>query len=281
MNKWFYAFSNFVVVLLVGCSSNDRGTAQGYIEGLLTYISSSTSGYLDDLDVEKGRQVSAGNFLFKLNPQPENHAYEAALTDLQQEKANKQDILAKLQFAEQTLTRNKALYAKRVLQKSALDQAQADRDALVAQIAQSDALIRGKDAQLASSAWILSQKEVKAPKKGVIYDVYFRTGEYVDTNQPVLSILSPNDIKIIFYVEQPMLSALRLGGAIKAACDGCEWVQGKISFISPQAEYTPPLIFSNDTNSKLVYRIEAVFDKNKNISLHPGQPVTVKYDLNG
>ena len=270
-----------ISMMLAACGSREPKAAQGYIEGLLTYISSSTSGYLDTIDVSRGSEVTGITALFTLNPQPENHAYQAALDDLQQAKDSKQDVIAKLRFAEVTLTRNEALYNKRVLEKSALDRARSDRDSLLAQQSQADALIRAKTAQLASNAWTLSQKKIIAPKKGIVFDVYFRTGEYVDANQPVLSILSPDDIKIIFYVKQPTLSILRIGAPIKAACDGCDWVAGKVSFISPQAEYTPPLIFSNSTNATLVYRIEAIFDQQKNRQLHPGQPVTVQYGLHG
>lgn len=280
MNKLLCGMVLFISVLLSGCGSGDIKTAQGYVEGLLTYVSSSTSGFLDTVLVVRGSAVSAGTPLFVLNPQPENHAYQAAVDALAQAKANREDIVAKLQFAAVTLKRNEILYQKRVLEKSAFDRARSDFDSFMAQKIEAEAAIQEKSAQLASSAWTLSQKNIHSMKQGIVYDVYYRTGEYIDVNQPVLSILSPTDIKIIFYVAQPMLSVLRLGGRIQAACDGCDWVTGQVTFISNQAEYTPPLIFSNDTNSKLVYRIEAQFDKNKHITLHPGQPVTVKYGFN-
>lgn len=281
MRQGVLAYFLLMSSVFSGCSSNESSTANGYVEGLLTYVASSSSGYLETLAVARGSQVTEGSLLFTLNPQPENHAYQAALDDLEQAKANKEDIIAKLQFAEQTLKRDKVLYNKRVLQKSALDQAQADRDSLFAQNQEADATISEKTAQLATNAWTLSQKRMRSTKKAVVFDVYYRLGEYVSSDQAVLSLLAPEDIKIIFYVTEPVVAKLQVGDTIQAACDGCQWVNSKISFISPVAEYTPPLIFSNDTNSTLVYRIEAVFDHRKATDLHPGQPVTVKYAFNG
>ena len=45
--------------------------------------------------------------------------------------------------------------------------------------------------------------------------------------------------------------------------------------ISPNAEYTPPVIYSRQTSAKLVYRVEAYFSKDQLLAWHPGQPVSV------
>ena len=52
---------------------------------------------------------------------------------------------------------------------------------------------------------------------------------------------------------------------------------GKVNFISPQAEYTPPVIYSRDSRAKLVFMVEIVFDPQTAANLHPGQPVDVQF----
>ena len=52
--------------------------------------------------------------------------------------------------------------------------------------------------------------------------------------------------------------------------------QGHLS-ISPQAEYTPPVIYSQESRQKLVFMIESRFDATTAAKLHPGQPVDVKF----
>ena len=54
---------------------------------------------------------------------------------------------------------------------------------------------------------------------------------------------------------------------------------GQISFISPQAEYTPPVIYSRENRSKLVFMIEVTFEPQTAATLHPGQPVDVRLGL--
>lgn len=51
----------------------------------------------------------------------------------------------------------------------------------------------------------------------------------------------------------------------------------RISFIAPQAEYTPPVIYSKDNRAKLVFLIEARPAPEDAARLHPGQPVEVKF----
>jgi HlyD family secretion protein len=53
---------------------------------------------------------------------------------------------------------------------------------------------------------------------------------------------------------------------------------GKVSYISPRAEYTPPVIYSRESRAKLVFMVEAVFDPVDAAKLHPGQPVDAQFD---
>jgi HlyD family secretion protein len=65
-----------------------------------------------------------------------------------------------------------------------------------------------------------------------------------------------------------------MGQQIRVRCDGCAPnLTARISFVAPQAEYTPPVIYSNESRAKLVFRIEARPDGAT--PLHPGQPVDV------
>ena len=49
--------------------------------------------------------------------------------------------------------------------------------------------------------------------------------------------------------------------------------EGKVSYISPQAEFTPPVIYSRESRAKLVFMVEADFDPAVSAELRPGQPV--------
>jgi len=94
---------------------------------------------------------------------------------------------------------------------------------------------------------------------------------------PVVSILPPENIFVRFFVPEAALSGLHRGDPVWFGCDGCPPGRaGTISFISPTAEYTPPVIYSESTRAKLVYRIEARPRSGQEVLFNPGQPIDVR-----
>ena len=133
-------------------------------------------------------------------------------------------------------------------------------------------------AALAQAEWKLDQKSVDAPVAGLVQDTYYVTGEWVNANQPVVSLLPRENIKVRFFVEQRRLGAVRIGQKLAVSCDGCAApVAAEVSFISPQAEFTPPVIYSRQERAKLVFLIEARPAPGDAVKLHPGQPVEVRF----
>lgn len=267
-----------VFLLIAACSNDNRHIAQGYMEGRYTYIATSVSGVLTNLAVEKGRWVKQGDPLFALEAQPESDEYQAAQNALTQSIAAHGALIPTLSYAKKTFERYKYLVPKNAIEQSQLDNAQSNFESLQSQVAQAKASISEREAQLAQATWTKNQKIINAPIDGIVFDTYYRPGEYTIANQAILSLLSPHDIKAVFYVGESKLARLKLNNEVSVSCDGCEKdYPGRISYISPSAEYTPPVIYSTETRDKLIYRIEAMFSPENAIKLHPGQPVTVTY----
>jgi HlyD family secretion protein len=92
-----------------------------------------------------------------------------------------------------------------------------------------------------------------------------------------VSLLPPENIKIRFFVPEPVLANIRVGQQVSIACDACPGdLTGTVSFISPQAEFTPPVIYSRESRAKLVFLVEA--KPGKPSVLHPGQPVEASHE---
>jgi HlyD family secretion protein len=93
----------------------------------------------------------------------------------------------------------------------------------------------------------------------------------------VVSLLPPENIFVRFFVPEPALASLHHGDRVGLQCDRCaKGLTATISFISPQAEFTPPLIYSEDNTAKLVFLIEARPPPDQAIKFNPGQPVEVR-----
>ena len=104
----------------------------------------------------------------------------------------------------------------------------------------------------------------------------YRSGEWVPAGSPVVRMLPPENVKVRFFVPESAVGALASGRPVRIRCDGCAAdVAAVVSFVSDQAEYTPPVIYSNEARAKLVFLVEARPQVADAARLHPGQPVQV------
>ena len=71
-------------------------------------------------------------------------------------------------------------------------------------------------------------------------------------------MLPPPNVKVRFFVPETIVGGLAAGRAVAIQCDGCAAdIPATITYVSNEAEFTPPVIYSNETRSKLVFMIEA------------------------
>jgi len=107
-----------------------------------------------------------------------------------------------------------------------------------------------------------------------VQDVFYQGGEWVAANQPVVALLADDRVRLRFYVPQAEVALYRPGTRVAFRCDGCAAGLGaRINFVSPRAEFTPPVIYSRDTRDRLVFLVEARPDRPAD--LPPGLPIDV------
>jgi HlyD family secretion protein len=144
------------------------------------------------------------------------------------------------------------------------------------QIAAAEADVQTSQAALAKAEWDLAEKAQRSPQTGVVFDTLYREGDWVGAGLPVVMLLPPRNVKLRTFVAEDRVGALHVGDSVQVFVDGVDGASaGKISYVSPRAEYTPPVVYSRDNRRKFVFMIEAVFDPDVATKLHPGQPVDV------
>lgn len=298
-----------------GCRDQPPSLYQGYAEGEYVYVASPIAGRLEELAVSRGRQVAAGTVLFTLERDFEQAALREAEQGLAEAESSLADLIkgqrptelqaiearldqarTSLALAEKEWRRRRNLYRQKTISAEERDQARtaferarqavAEISAELAtarlgarsdQIAAARAEVAAAQARLAQSRWAYDQKRRQAPRAGLIFDTLYRPGEQVAAGRSVVVLLPPENIKIRFFVPEPVVGSLAVGQPVTVSFDGAAApIPAAISFISPQAEYTPPVIFSRDTRSKLVFMVEARPDVRDAPLLHPGQPVDVR-----
>jgi HlyD family secretion protein len=225
-----------------------RAEFQGWIEAYFIYVSPDEVGRIEELDVKEGTAVTQGQLLFKLD------------ADLQRAAVAEAD--ASLVNARVTYDRAKELLKKAVGSQKTFDDA--------------EAALRTAEARLNSAKTKLDRRQMVSPITGSVQEIYYRVGEMVQSGRPIVSLLPPGNTRVRFFVPQADLPRFHVGDVIDLKCDGCAPnLKARVNFISAQAEFTPPVIYSQEERARLVFRIEAIPDAPD--MLRVGQPVTVSH----
>jgi HlyD family secretion protein len=137
-----------------------------------------------------------------------------------------------------------------------------------------EATLRQAKANLDWSQTRLARRNAYTPRDSTVEQIYYRPGETVPAGRPVVALLPPGNLKIRFFAPQSILPTIKYGDIVDVSCDGCEkGLTAKVSFIARSAEYTPPVIYSQEERAKLVFLIEARPEQPDKFRV--GQPVTV------
>ena len=289
---------------------------QGYAEADFVKVGPTQQGLLISLHVVRGSRIAVGAPLFdqddindvaardqvvrqlkQAEEQLANLQAGGKPTEIQQAEANLADASAARDKIEADLRRNEILIKTFVTSQQLVDQQRADlRSAtarvqgLEAKLAQMRApmgregeikaqqqLIESLRAAVAMAQWRIDQRHVTAPVTGVVADVLARPGETIPAGGPVVSLLPRENVFVRFFVSEGQLNEVHDGDRVALLCDRCPAdLAATISFISPQAEFTPPVIYSEASRAKLVYMVEARPSRERAALINPGQPMAVR-----
>ncbi|MEO6340456.1 MAG: HlyD family efflux transporter periplasmic adaptor subunit [Caulobacteraceae bacterium] len=283
----------------------------GYVEGEALYFSSPTSGALAGLFVERGQRVAMGAPLFQIDPQTgaaqqaQAQAAAAAAQEQVQDalkgqrpqelaviRTQRAAALAQVEEARAQFNRVSVLAKRGFYPPARLDQDRATLKTAEAQYqetarrldvaelgARSDQVAAAKSRAVQAQAVVaeanarLNQLAPHAPDAARVEEVFFRQGEWAPANQPVVSLLPDARVKLRFFVPEAALPAYRPGQTVRFTCDGCRPQTARINYVSPRAEFTPPVIYSRENRDRLVFLIEAAPERPRELA--PGQPVDV------
>src|SRR6185503_15934689 len=291
-----------------------EGVWQGYVEGEFVLLASPYAGQLQKLHVRRGDAVESGKPVFALEQESERAARAEAEARLRSAQARVENLAqgrrapeiealraelkqaqAALELSRSNLKREEKLVGVDATSRARYDEARSALERDEGRVAAADAQLRsalqplGRDAErkaaeaevtaargaLAQAAWRLEQKSVTAPVAGRVQDTFFVEGEWVPAGRPVASLLPPGNVKVRFYIAETSLSSVSSGKEVEIRCDGCPApVAAKVTFISSQAEYTPPVLYSKESRAKLLFLVEARAEPGA--KLLPGQPVDVR-----
>ena len=197
---------------LGGCNDRRDPGYQGWVEADMIFVSPDESGRVTRLDVREGDEVKTGEQLYSVDD------------DLQQADLNQNNA---------TLANAKQSYDRAVSLSKTGSGTQATLDSAVS-------ALRVAEAHVNTSQTRLARRIGFAPVNGTVQQIYFREGETVPAQRPVLSIMPPGNMKVRFYVPETALPKLAIGDEVRVTCDNCAAdLTAKIYFISTHGRIYP------------------------------------------
>jgi HlyD family secretion protein len=286
----------------------------GYVEGETTLVSPPVGGRLVARPMQRGDRVAKGDRLYVIDTtqaEAEVARATATLTEYQARhdnlltgkradeldviRAQRREAQASLAMAKRELERQTDLLSRNVASRRSHDQAVAQVSELRARIASLDAGERAanlgaRESEVAAAAAMIEQSQANlararnrlsdlmpvAPDDALVENTFFNVGEWVPAGSPVVSLLPNFRVKLRFFLPETSVANARPGGQVRFACDGCPPdLTATITYVSPRAEYTPPVIYSQTARATLVFMIEARPDPTQ-LVLSPGLPIAVE-----
>ena len=292
-----------VLWLLLSGSKRER-LLSGYIEGENLFLSSPVAGTVASVSAVEGTRVEAGQQLFTIDP---------ATLSAQGEQAEANVAAARTQIASAEATARQA-EADVAAASADAQRARSDLARLLTVRHDDPAAVAGKDLDAAQAALKEANASVTAARKTAdarraqvsaaqaqaaeaqggrrevqirvnqltpispsparVEDVFYQPGEWVSANQPIVSLLPDNKVKVRFFVPEQEVARYRPGREVRFTCDGCKGQTATIGYVSPRPEFTPPIIYSRDSRDRLVFMVEAY--PKRPAGLMPGLPVDVE-----
>ena len=272
------------------------------------------SGRISAVKVQEGDKVNAGQVLAELDPVPFQTDVDSAKADVAQAqaqldktrrgfrveevaqaRANVAQRAADLENARVTLERQQQLVAAGLVTHQQIDDAQARvhmTDAALAaargqltlelhgsrieDIEVQEAMLASAQARLEKAQTALSDATLLAPSHGIISVRARELGAIVQAGQTVYTLTLNDPVWIRAYVAQPRLGRIKPGMSVKVTIDSMPGKQydGTVGFISPEAEFTPKTVQTEQVRDDLVYRIRVIASDPDNV-FRQGMPVTV------
>jgi HlyD family secretion protein len=141
------------------------------------------------------------------------------------------------------------------------------------------ARVAATDAQIAVLEKARTDADIVAPVTGTVTQKLADKGELAMPRTPILVVTDLDNAWANLFVPEPLIPRVKLGQPATVFTDaGGPGIAGKVTYVSPRAEFTPRNVQTADERSRLVYRIKVSVD-NRDGVLKPGMPVDAELAL--
>ncbi len=285
----------FLTLLVSGCNNNDeKADAFGVFETDAVIIAAEVQGKVLHLTAEQGKQINAGDLTALIDT-------TKYFLNLQQIEAQKEAVRAKrssvqAQVAVYEAQKENMLTNKKRLEAMVADGAatQKQLDDLTGEInvvEQQISSVRTQYTQINSELEVLEAQRLAAidqlercsvisPVTGTVLETYIEQGELATPGKPLCKIAGLDELSLKIYVSGAQLPHVEIGQQVQVMVDESKTTNqsltGTVTWISPEAEFTPKIIQTKEERVKLVYAVKVAVKNDGTLKI--GMPGEVSWE---
>jgi HlyD family secretion protein len=281
-----------VVLLIASCGNNNVPPGgSGLIEATEIVVSSEVSGQLKSLRFDEGDSIAKGDTIAEIDTvttmlrlRQAEALREVAETKVKVSAINIEQSSYSLDLAKKEYDRVSALITSGSINQQQYDKTETAYNQAILSKKQADAAYQAALAELANAeaAIALLEKQLddcfpQSPESGMITNKFVEVGELIGIGKPLVEIAKLDTVWVKVYLPPSDLTRISLGGhALVDPEDGrSKPLEGKVSWISDQAEFTPKNVQTKEARADLVYAVKITIPNPGKI-LKIGMPVSVK-----
>jgi len=297
MNRIFSVLLIVTIWLIAGCKNKEENpfAGSGTIEAREITISSEAQGKLINLSLEEGDYLHKGQLIAEVNVEKLELQKEIVSTDLAELDWSEEVLKKEIDVAEElvsqasisldnvqkTRDRISNLYKQNAATKEKLDKVETElalsisklhtAEKQIAEIKTHAGLLKAKREKIEANLHLLDRQikdgKIACPSDGTVIEKYIEQGEIVNFGTPICMIADISTVWIKIYAEEEMLGKLILGGKALIGVDSHpdSLFEGRITWISPRAEFTPKNIQTKDSRADLVYAVKITVKNSEGI----------------
>ncbi|MBE0652597.1 MAG: HlyD family efflux transporter periplasmic adaptor subunit [Bacteroidales bacterium] len=279
-----------LVTILTCCDNGNRESfAFGNFEAEEILVPAEANGVLKEMLVSEGDQLREGDkiaridtvqlHLKKMQVIAGRSAAQAKLTQIRSQVTVQEISLSNL---EREHKRFSALFQEDAATAKQLDDIRGQMDVARAQIealkSQSLAVYADRDAQDAQILQLEDQIRrslIRSPSDGQLLEIFVRKGEMAMAGRPVIKMAELSNLTLRVFIDGNQLSSIKTGDIVIVLYDGKDnmlQTEGVISWVSPEAEFTPKIIQTREERVNLVYAVKVQVPNNGSLKIGmPGE----------
>jgi HlyD family secretion protein len=287
------ACAALAIAAIAGCGARraDSFAGSGTLEATEVTVAAQTPGQILRLWKDEGDAVAAGDTLARIDVEKLVLQRRERLASIDEIRANRTPVdetarqaADNLENIEKSYERIKSLFEQGTATQQQYDDASTKyrvaRSQLASAKAQGAALDAREETVRASIALLdrtISDGVVTAPLSGIVAEKYVEAGEVVPAGGGVFKIADTKRFWIKIYVSEKDLGLFAVGSAVEVRVDAhAEPLAGEVSWVSPEAEFTPKNVETKDARAELVYAVKVSIENPPGV-LKIGMPAEVHF----